>query len=212
MQPEIVQQLSKLLPPEMHANAWIAGGYAHDPEKASDIDLWVVGQPDLEAAANAIRAFHGIDHPVEEINDPTYNEHPHGFRVALNQMIEWTDAPEPKEFSLEWYLTNQHFRKVQVLVTSQPTIDVLLAHFDITTHAIAYKLSEPATFKVGEGYFPIGSQPRVKRWDTPGQTLQRLEKICDRYGFEPHPEDVEKLEQLAAKAADVDEFGWEEAA
>lgn len=212
MKPEVIQQLEPLIPQALREHAWIAGGYAHSPEKAQDLDLWIVGRDDLDAAEIQVRG-----HLMEkgflqtsallrveerEFGDSMYDEHPHGFRVVANVIIEVLEETETLA------LTYNHITPVQILVTSQPTIQALLDHFDITTHRIAYRLLEPTTFKVGDGYFPIGAQPRVKRWDTPEQTLQRLEKITARYGFQPHPEDVQALE---ASMPDT-KPGWEAAA
>lgn len=189
MQPEVVAQLKALLPESLVPSAWIAGGYAHDPEKAGDIDVWVVGVQDMDAAERAVRKYLGLDPEVHiegrksGTNHPEYNQHPNGFRVTHNGEI------------YEGYT----MRKLQILLTIQPDIDALLKQFDITTHKIAYPLIAPATFKAGEGYFPIGAQPRVTNWHTPLSTLHRLMKISERYGFEPHPEDVAKLQALVDK-------------
>lgn len=199
MDSKVVEQLRKLLPEELIHQAWIAGGYAHNPELAGDIDVWVVGQEDMDAAEETIRE-HLIDHtylvrgaPLSQAEarrsgDPLYDEHPHGFRVVANLAIQ-----EPVE---DTFVAASRLRPVQLLVTKRPDVDSLLEHFDITTHRIAYPLRDTKTFRVGQGYFPIGAQPRVMRFDTPDQTLQRLEKISLRYGFTPHPEDVAELERL----------------
>jgi hypothetical protein len=187
---EVVEQLRKLLPEEFHDKAFVAGGYAHNPEKAEDIDLWVVGQEDMEATANKLRGFNDLP-DIGDINDPAYEVNPHGFVVAFNRQVVENDDDE--------FSTN--IVKVQVIVTKQPDIDTLLSYFDITTHKIAYPLAAPTTFRVGEGYFPIGVQPRVTRFDSPAHTLKRLQKIAARYGFDPHPEDVEELVKLGAPRA-----------
>lgn len=194
MRPEILQQLRSLLPEELHDKAFIAGGYAHNPELAEDIDLWVVGQEDMEATANVIRAHAGIP-AIDDINDPGYAVNPHGFMVAYNTSIE---VPDPGYVPGKVHVWFAKFITVQLLVTRQPDIDTLLSYFDITTHKIAYPLNAPGTFRVGEGYFPTGAQPRVSRWDSPAHTLRRLQKIAARYNHVPHPEDVEELVRLGA--------------
>jgi hypothetical protein len=185
---EIYAELLKLIPEQFHAQAYVAGGYAHNEEKAGDIDVWIVGQEDMEDAESQVRAHlidlgHLAEHAplVHEAGfSSEYDEHPHGFKVAYNghHMLE-VDG-----------------KFVQILVTRRTDHQDLLAHFDISTHMIARPLLFPTVFYANSAYFPLGHQPRVVRWDAPEQTLQRLEKICLRYGFEPHPDDVLKLVAL----------------
>lgn len=192
MQPEVVEQLKNLLPTTLQSEAWIAGGYAHDPEKAEDIDLWVVGENNLDDVEFIIRShlvLKGMlsrhsplqrELELSELSDELYDSGD-DFRVVANVGVK---------------LPTGGMKAVQVIVTRQPDIDSLLERFDITTHRIAYSLLQPQMFKVGEGYFPMGQQPRVKVFDRPAQRLKRIQRIAQRYGFEPHPEDVAQLEAL----------------
>jgi hypothetical protein len=187
LQREVVEELKRLLPKEMLPLAWIAGGYAHHPELAKDIDLWVVGQRNFSVAevrihnhltANAVRWDQSLGDGSDE-GDPSDFEVVADVRYGKNGIIS---------------------KPVQILVTNHLTIDSLLERFDISTHRIAYPLEHTNSFRVGQGYFPAGAQPRVLNFDfNPSVTLKRLYRLSTRYGFEPNADDVKQLEaRLAA--------------
>lgn len=212
---EIYAALRKLIPMALLPFAYVAGGYAHSEEKAGDIDVWVVGQEDMQQAEETIRV-HLMDKgylaqgsPLfrgPSDNGPEYDAHPHGFKPAAFLY-------EPSDATAGVYkpaATHGTGKPVQILVTRQPTIQALLGVFDISTHMIGRSLEHPTLFYAAPHYFPLGAQPRVVNFDTPATTLQRLEKICLRYGHMPHPDDVEMLQGLIAAAVSPEAPAWEE--
>lgn len=207
LQPELVARLKARLPESLHERAIVAGGYAAHPQKALDVDLWVVGVPleDFTKVERTIRKHlsnhgylsEGAPADQESLRDLQrefqgealhYEEHPGQFRVVVEGVPAIHGLP------------------LQIIISAQPFFDALLHTFDITTHQIGYPLLAPTEVMVTDDYTFSWEQPRVTNFDRPHQTLRRLERIAPRYGFEPHPEDVAKL--LVAK----DDTNWQEAA
>lgn len=176
---ESIHDLFAFAGPEW-ATAVIAGGYAVEPTKAQDVDLWLPAIIDttFELRANAILerlTEDGIEH------EPNLRAYPNdlGDRYLVATIPEGFDKKD-----------------VQVLITSHRTAQGLVDSFDISTHMLALDLNTRSTF--GKEYTHTGQRPKVCRWDTPTDTLKRLFKICSRYNLTPLASDVMKLEALAA--------------
>lgn len=188
LKPEVVDALKQLLPPEMHKRAIVAGGYAADPDKAVDIDLWVIGG-DMAQDFKAIRLWNNLmEYELSSERNP-YEQFSNEFAVATELTVE---------MKLGRFSTT--YLPVQILVSAAPTFTDLLNRFDISVHAIGYPLMAPAGRYVGSGFTEFFEQPRVLTFSRPEQTIRRLEKIAPRYGFEAHPEDLAKLEAGIAEA------------
>jgi hypothetical protein len=195
MTPELRTQLLDLLPKGLHARLAIAGGYAADPDKAEDIDLWVldIAVDDFDGVEQAIRRHLVNDGKLVCEERPHsdsihYEEHVGHFRVVSVQNAEIGDG--------KW----SRVVPVQIILTKQPTLQHLLEQFDISSHALGYMVQADPEFGdsvmvFGEGYTSFKCQPRVLSFDRPEQTLPRIEKIAQRYGFEPLAADIKQLKE-----------------
>lgn len=161
----------ELLPPALREQAVIAGGYAVDPAKASDIDLWVLAGLDADATKNDLRVTYP-DHLA-----PDNTEYPGRLVLIFPKAYEGRD--------------------VQVLVSEFDELSSMLANFDLSVHARA--LLPNGQTRCGPLWAPPteGGTIWVTRWTTPAQTLQRLRKLERRYGMVGNPRDVLMLEKLA---------------
>jgi len=195
MNNKLRNQLLDLVPEGLHSRLAIAGGYAADPEKAEDIDLWVlevrpaefdrIEQEIREHLAAQDRMGTPVGIPARTPGNPEmYDEHEGNFRVVAIQAVE--DHIHP---------FGQLIRRVQIIITAQPTLRALVNTFDVSTHAIGYMLldSEFEGFSCAEDYTSVHCQPRVLKFDRPEQTLPRIKKIAARYGFEPLADDIAQL-------------------
>ena len=191
LKPEVVDALKQLLPPEMHKRAIVAGGYAAVPEKAADVDLWVIGG-DMEMDYNRIRLHNHLG--LMPLDSSPYEQFSNEFAVVTEQTVE---------LKLGRFSTT--YLPVQILVSSAPTFQDLVDRFDISIHAIGRRLvdegPEGDDYPVyGKGFTLPHQQPRVLVFTRPEQTIRRLERILPRYGFEPHPDDLTRLGAAIAKA------------
>jgi hypothetical protein len=86
---------------------------------------------------------------------------------------------------------------VQIIAVDQETVADLLNRFDISVHQVAVtldgrKVVVPTTTRVIQ-------QPRLISPKYSAKfTLERLKRLCSRYGFKPHPDDVAALEPRIA--------------
>lgn len=171
--PEVVEALKRRLPEDMWPRAIVAGGYAADPDRAADIDLWVIGG-DMEVDAFRIRKHNHMS--WDSLAESPYEQFSNEFAVVTKQELD-----------------GRSLLPVQILVASARTFPELLNRFDISTHAVGVPLAVPQVRLIGNGFTLTTEQPRVLVFNSPGQTLRRLEKITSRYGFQPHPDDMKQL-------------------
>jgi hypothetical protein len=196
---EIADELENLLPKGFRELAVVAGGYAASPTKASDIDLWVLGIPrdQFDLVEKSIRDYldkaglNGCSGEVGPHIDCTYETFDDSFRVAAI-----VDGPGENP--------------VQILITTHPTLEELLAKFDLSVHQIGWSLTNPDAMVIGPEWTPVSEEPKVLTLTRPGQTLKRYLRIIPRYGFEPNPLTVKLLSDEIARL-DAERF-WEEAA
>lgn len=179
---DTLTELWGFVPPALWHRTVIAGGYAADPTKAEDVDLWVYG-------------FTNLDEAAERIHD------------HLNAGgVKW-DLPEVKQYDgaeaeldnedvaviAELYSTKAGL-KVQLIISKHPTPQDILETFDLSVHMWAFG-------RYGEGYIGISRSTkecepiRVTRLTTPRRTLERYYRLCMRYGQEPRQEEWSKLQK-----------------
>lgn len=198
LRPEIVEQLKELLPEDLRGKAMVAGGYAADPEKAGDIDLWVVGMADLDKTERHIRQYLAKIGRMEDYSAEHAAEYEGGtsdFRVVAEASI--VDLVDFK-FSDP---------KVQILITSQPTFLALLNRFDISVHQIGFSLADPQVAILAPTYTTPAEQIRITNFERPEQTLRRrVERIYSRYNQKLDLGDLVKL----ARASEQLNAGFEE--
>lgn len=198
LKPEVVEALKRFLPEDMWSRAIVAGGYAADPDKASDIDLWVIGG-DMEVDAFRIR-MHNHMGTFLSLEESPYEQFANEFAVVTEQRVE---------VKLGKFAST--YLPVQILVSSAKNFGDLLERFDISTHQVGIPLLVPTVRLVGSGFTSPSEQPRVLVFTRPEQTIRRLERILPRYGFEPDPDDLVRLNATIAEAnAGFQEVGFEE--
>jgi len=183
MQP-LEDTLSKLrdhFPAALHPRLWVAGGYAVCPEKASDCDVWLLGteadRPALEEAVR--RLWHGVTRDI----DSTYSLS--GFSMVGQGLL-----PEQGAMRL-W----RRRKMVQVLLADAATPEELLGRFDISCHQRAINVATGAAMEALT-YTGMFSQPRLthlRGGPAACMTQQRIGMLCQRYSFEPHPDDLERI-------------------
>jgi len=195
------EKLTYFVPPALRADAVVAGGYAVDPQLATDIDVFIL-QPQwsfkgIPMKWDKERTIEGdIDLILKYLDDNDFsyepNEHePYGHQRQLVATIE--GAYEGKA--------------LQIISTSFPTAQALVDSFDLSVHMMAKRPSESSHGRVmrvtfGKKWTSLRDPMRVTRWDTPRETLARAEKLSKRYGLRVHDLDLTQLEN-AAIAAEV---------
>lgn len=183
LKPEVVEALKKRLPEDMWPRAIVAGGYAADPDRAADIDLWVIGG-DMEVDAMRIRKHNHMS--WFSLAESPYEQFSNEFAVVTKQGVE---------VKLGSHSTT--FLPVQILVSSAKNFGDLLERFDISTHQVGISLEPEIAGRhrlvKGSKFTETTVQPRVIAWTRPEQTIRRLEKVTSRYGFQPHPDDMKQL-------------------
>ena len=174
------KQLLQLVPPSIHDRLWIAGGYLADPERACDIDAWL-----LDAANNgeefslahnyALKAWWNLE-PLEIARRIA----PY---VGHDAPSEYVDSLKAKGIYYVGSLQLSTWPKpVQLFATPYTTITELLADFDVSTHQVAQHVATGmlATIQTTTATNAI---PRITNWATPATTLVRIERLAKRYGF-----------------------------
>lgn len=211
-----LQDLLVLAPEADHAQLVVAGSYLADPERASDLDLWLLaGSPD-----GANQAMQGLHAHLAPLIDQSWQRAPDGFTTfTINgnsaafgagvPPAEYEDALRAKGLFYVGTFQKENWPKpVQFFVTPYASVGELLGDFDISTHQLAaFPAVDHGRLRItGPGWTPLGEMPRVTNWTTPSTTLARLERICLRYGFYPidaHP-DVNTLVGSIPVRASVD--------
>lgn len=170
--------LEQLVPEQWRDRLCIAGGYAADPERAADIDLWVLaGGAEMGTAIDELRDWVESEHELEVASREIPATYASNGESALI-----TCAPG-------------YAKPVQLLVSDAQNVGELLDNFDITTHMVATKGSARFVRPATTDWF---TTPKVLRFSTPQRTLARLLKIANRYGLAPRVEDIHKLSTLVA--------------
>lgn len=200
--------LLSLVPPEYHhiGRVFVAGGYAADAEKAADIDLWVLTTnptPILRFAESTwegnvnVTGFELAGEGGEYDEQPVLDE-----EVAdslFHRGVTFIGRAVLKQFNT----AQQRTMTVQLLTFAVPSVEKLLADFDISVHQVAIDVVEGSRHTSPTTTSAL-TLPRVVRWTTPKSTFKRLGKLLDRYGFPSigHP-DSARLLALASGAPEV---------
>lgn len=159
------------LPETAMRNAFIAGGYAACPSRASDIDLWVTDLENLEATRAAILAH--LRMSGYDVTEETAQE---GFRV---------DGYGYDEMDLRilkvCYVQRPGALPIHVMVTDAAPLAVLL-HFDVSTHQCAivpHPSVKGGDMMRGPEWTALTEEPvQIKETSA---TSTRMEKIRTRY-------------------------------
>lgn len=158
-----------LLPPDTYA--FIAGGYAACPERALDMDVWVLdttGNPEKTRAALLLwlSDYHWV------FGKETHEEKFRADGPGYDEM----DCRILKVAVIPYYTTTIH-----LMVTDAPPL-ALLRNFDVSTHQIALipssRLPEGDLLR-GPGWTSLDQEP-VQLKET-SATFARMEKIRTRY-------------------------------
>lgn len=171
-----MDRLLDFLPEELHGRVVVAGGYAVDARLAEDIDLWV--------PAAGLSAELAIQHHLDA--------------RGLSSAMDVADGSYDGRRLVATIEHGYEGKNVQILTSNYLTAQQLVDSFDISTHMLAKRIVGPqVTF--GSKWTSKYDQPQVLRFTTPEHTLQRLVKICDRYGTKPRWDDVVKLNAAVAQ-------------
>lgn len=177
IRPNELEKLFDVIHPMYRPEAVIAGGYAVSPEDANDCDIWVIAADRTEMTKKYLRSYIKEHYPKADFRDNLDDQHyGEGHLVAT---INVDGLP------------------IQVLVSEHISVQAMLDHFDISTHAIAVRPANAESMKVwcaARATTPH-EEMRILRFTTPEQTWARMIKICDRYGIQVHPDDVVKLSE-----------------
>lgn len=213
MRIEDAETLKPFLPAGLLPDALVAGGYAADPAKAEDVDLWVIGVVDFDAVEAKIRGYLMANHLLTEgplLRDAErewqrelsadlgdiipYEDHPGVFRVVVDHIKSGVRRPDGRLLLL------------QIILSAQTSFLGLLRTFDISTHQIGYSLLKPESPIRAATYTVPFEQPRVVNIERPHATLKRVERIFPRYGFSLLEEDRQRLLEATGEET------WTEAA
>jgi hypothetical protein len=194
------ERLLALLPPKLHAMAFVAGGYSADPEQAADIDIWLLTGHLRDFGAEAALDIH-----LRDVH-----------KVSTWDRIGWRDrlaadvaAYEGDEFFVITTLPASFTglgKPVQVFSTVHQFPSSLLAAFDINVHQCGEMLVD-GTMAFGPDFVPLVNQPVLRSNETrevkAERALARLDKLADRYGLAIDFEDRQRLLTLEAAFASV---------
>lgn len=176
------------VPERWRSKAVVAGGFAADPARARDVDIWIPADNRYHEARTDVRNHLrklGLEYTLEIEHSTTDDEE------RAEDYAHHLVATIPNGFGN---------RPVQILVSDAVNAQQLVEGFDISTHAIAKSL-QPGTGGAMRVTFAArwtGTRvpPRVMRWTTPEDTLRRLQRVMLRYGVAADKGDLERLEQL----------------
>lgn len=165
-----------ILPPRWREAAFIAGGYAVDQDRASDVDVWVT-VPEAQSLS-LVR-----DEILAWLNDEVFDfteqkDHQYDENVELA-----TSYPMTLENYKVAMVTGQagveFVRPIHIIVTNGDVFEVLEG-FDISTHqaAVTNPFENP-TFVPGPNFTPTNVEPVILK-DTP-HTRNRFIRIARRY-------------------------------
>lgn len=183
MERDWLEKVLEFIPAGMRGRAVVAGGYAADPTRANDIDLWVLTNSKFAAPLilQHLRAMPGV--VITELRNA---EDEYQGRLVATVKDGYDGRP------------------VQILVAPQRTARELVEWFDISTHAVAKWIdpAKPDVLQVTYAKQWTGTRvpARVLRWDTPEQTLNRLLKVTERYRIALNKNDVLRLQALIAES------------
>jgi hypothetical protein len=147
---------------------YIAGGFATDYEKASDVDLWVLGDPMLEAATafmeeTGVKWAPGKTSEMVQSLGATVDVDAHATAIIKTPLIP-----------------------IHVVGTRAQNIDQLLRSFDISTHRWAIS-KRGALIEGPEATSPY-EPGRVLVYKFKDSTDARVKKLEKRYDIEiTHP-------------------------
>jgi hypothetical protein len=193
---ETYYSLLKFVPPDARNRMVIAGGYAAAPETAGDIDLWILGDKDGPFDAFKIARYLREDVDCGSTVSRRAGYPNHNLVATVPGISKrWLN------YEISERAVTVDRKSVHVLVTDLRTPQDLVDSFDISTHAIALRRG---CFTFARFYTSLKVTPVVSRFDTPKQTLARLDKICERYDIKPRAEQRERLEFLAMCEGVVD--------
>ncbi len=148
--------LRRFVPEPLLTRAVIAGSWAVNPEKACDVDIWI-----LQANHFDVAALKTMDGSSEQGG---LSDVPKG---VWYRQITWI-----KDFPLS----------LHTLLTTFDTVDELLDSFDLSCSAKAIDF-QGKVIKGSKFIDPvIFREIIVLRCTTPMQTLRRYSRMCSRYG------------------------------
>lgn len=185
----------------------IAGGFAANRQLGRDIDVFIL---DCQLRSDRLNGLYESGISMGFI-DTTRPGHPIVFDA-------WSPEDEREYINGAWdhklwrtFPKAWHGRNLQVILSSHKTLPDLLDSFDITTHMVGLEWDEVLGVNTvrGRRYTPPNVPPRVVRFNHPGKSLERLQKIAARYGTPAEPDHVRELKILAESLAVLEGLGTE---
>jgi hypothetical protein len=173
----LLEKTAALIPAHLRDKAFVAGGAAADFSRATDIDIFMVG-------------LHGNDAEIRNVVG--------GLLYDRYSLIDHRDDRKKEHYGIPDFqkmATVKGLWPVQIIAVKQATITELLHRFDITTHQVAFSLATKEQHTVDSTTAP-SEVPRVGHVTYPGITMERLIRLCARYGHTPVQEDVDRLNAL----------------
>lgn len=155
-----------LLPIYLYPRAFIAGGYAACPAKASDIDVWVMSKRLAETRDEI------LDHL--DANQVGYDLSQAGTRTETAS--EAYDEL-PMVVVKVGHVTVRGYLPVHIMVTDAPDAQCLLSGFDISTHQVAILAN--GSMLMGQEWTSLAVLPIQLRETS--STTDRMAKITARY-------------------------------
>lgn len=153
--------------------AYVAGGFAADWTRATDLDLWVLRDPLLERATDAMSA--------------------HGTK--FHQHAEAVDSVPVGERERAVVVVDTPFIPIHVIGVVEQTLQELLATFDISTHRWAMT---PAGVRVpGDRATEWWETGRVLSYRFPASTDARVAKLKARYEIDIQAYEAPKVKKAS---------------
>lgn len=176
------------VPDKFRANAFVAGGFAVDAERASDIDIWILNcDKELMVKGFYDTAF------LTYLNTEDKSRAPWSFSTPADP---YEIGGVKRLGTLYHPLMQEKDTRIQILVSDLLDVWELLKSFDLSVHQVAYDV-HANTYRVPTTT-PLGITPvRVTRFDTPHSTLRRYFKLTERYESAIEWTDIETLCSLA---------------
>lgn len=182
------ERLLRYVPEGLKNQAYVAGGYAFAPMRARDIDLWIISGSYEAMYLDAVSV-------VEHLQ--TFGDY---SKFTATEMVPY-EGNGRERLLVQTIPGVYEGKDLQILVSAARTPQELVDGFDINIHAVAKQVHSEDGGRCYRTWFGEkwdSNILQVQRWDTPEQTLQRLEKLAARYHLTPSAEDISLLAMLIA--------------
>lgn len=191
----IFKRVFNLLPEQYRAAAVIAGGAAVDVEKASDIDVFVLGiygKDKISAFWDDMEAAHIPGITFREESKKKTKISPPDPQAVKQRHIRKLDSGDNTHNTVVCDIdTRGLLPSIQIIESPFTTPEKLLEDFDISVHCVAY--GPDGTRYVLPGTTDTKTPPKIIRVADPELTLLRYRRLCLRYDIPPDTDELIKL-------------------